>query len=130
MIRLEPAEAQRLLLEIAVRLSLTNERFKGWTHLRYSTNDGWHLLDADANEMRREKRVLMGEQADACTYAARAPFPHGDTTRLTIQFSPPKLTIDVLASDNTPIHSSTIIDVQLEERIRKEITHGPSDRGH
>ena len=118
---LSPHDAQRLLLETVLRMVPLDE-FKGYTHLRYTTDAGWYLLDADDNEMRSEKRIKMGDLATELAARSLLPFEESSHSRCTICFKPARMQIDVFNSDNSTTHSEIIIDVDLEGRVRREIS--------
>lgn len=118
-------EAQRVLLEITVRMWLMFPDWQQFNHLRITCNDGgadFLLLDADANGVRAEKHVKMGETAREVARAAVPVLPSSvDTVRFNISFRPPKMTIDALDGMNHSVFTDTLIDHDLEERIKKEL---------
>ncbi len=120
--RMTPEEAGRGLLETIVRMSMTHSSFKDFTHLR--CQDGhWQLLRADDNGVYAEKEIRMGLVAGALAVRAVDPYDVGGASirRLTITFSPPKLSIDVLDASNNPLVAKHIIDTEMELRLQQEL---------
>lgn len=124
---LRGTDLQRAVLETFVTLHLTDPRLKGWTHVRCENRHGsirWLLLDADDDSVRRERDITMGSDANAALINMCQPFvaeQNYELCRVTIRFSPPRMTVDVLTDTNAVVLTGELIDLHLEEQVRSQL---------
>jgi len=121
-LQMTPQDAQRALLEIVVRMAMTQPMFKKYTHLRYNSGH-WQLINADDNGVYAEREINMGRRANDIAELADAPYnePGASITRMTVRFNPPMLSIDVLDKSNNPLKAERIIDTEMEHRLQQEL---------
>lgn len=124
---LRDTDLQRAVLETFVTMHLTDYRLKGWTHVRCErrgTSIRWVLLDADDDSVRREQDTTMGSDANAALLNMTQPFvegQHWELCRVTIRFSPPRMTVDVLTDTNAVVLTGELIDLNLEAQIQQQL---------
>jgi hypothetical protein len=124
---LQNTDLQRAMLETFVTMHLSDQRMQGWTHVRCEirgTSVRWLLLDADDDSVRREKDVQMGSDANAAMLSIARPFTaeqYWELCRISIRFSPPKMTIDVLTDTNIPVVTGELIDLHMEDQVRAQL---------
>ena len=127
---LDSRDRQRAVLETFVRMHLSVEAMKPYTHIRAEIRGGtassvrWQLLDADDNEIRKEEEVNMGAEANDVAKAVLNPMMKDqpwELARMVVKFSPPTLQVDIINETNTPIFSGKLIDMDMEEQIRRQL---------
>lgn len=124
---LRDTDLQRAVLETFVVLFEADQRFNGWTHVRFErrhTACWWFLLDADPDCVRREQQITMGDDANRALFNLTQPFvdeQQWEVCRVTVRFSPPRMTVDVLTDTNAVVLSGELIDLHLEEQVRNQL---------